>query len=186
MPPKVKDYQAMLKPVVEMFAKYAPITGEPLVVDNADTGSPTNIWLMIAWTMNDIRAIPTTTCGRHPPCFCGGCNSCIQRGIRLEGQPRTIVPGAVRALGEGHVSQACIYTRDTHRTYCHTLVVCMGIFRMMFQYWLCIRSSYRHTLVVCIGIVRIVRMIIQYWSCIRASYCHTLVVCMDTVRMIIQ
>jgi hypothetical protein len=101
MPPYVKDYQAFLQPIADMFAAHAPSEGEPLTVFNVARGQEEDINLVLAWNINDIRAVPSTTCGKSPPCYVGSCNMCAQQGIRLAGQPRTILPGAVRALEEG-------------------------------------------------------------------------------------
>jgi hypothetical protein len=100
MPPKVKDYQEMLKPVVEQFAKYAPgPTGEDMHVRDADTDSDRAMRLMLAKIINDIRAVPCGTCGKHPPCYVGSCNFCKQCGRRIHG--RTVLGGAVRGVGMG-------------------------------------------------------------------------------------
>jgi hypothetical protein len=106
MPPNVKDYQAFLKPIADMFAARAPLTGTPLDVDNVAKGIQEAISLMMAYDINDIRAVPCGTCGSSAPCYIGSCNMCVQQGIRLKGQPRTIVPGAVRALKQGAFTHA--------------------------------------------------------------------------------
>ena len=98
-PKKVKDYQAMFRPIVRMYAKHAP-GKSPLTVWNAYSGSEIQVWYVLAWTVNDIRALPLTTCGRHPPCYIGGCNYCIVGGQRHHG--RTVYPGAVRGLPMNH------------------------------------------------------------------------------------
>jgi len=119
MPPNVKDYQAFLKPIADMFAARAPLTGVPLEVYNAAKGQEDSISLMLAWSINDIRAVPSTTCGSNPPCYVGSCNMCVQQGIRLRGQQRTILPGAVRALGAGACTRAHVVCRM------HTLLWCV-------------------------------------------------------------
>ena len=77
MPPKVKDYQAMLKPVLEMLAKHAPESqeGTPYTVHSVATGGTEDVWFKLAWTVNDIRAVPGVTCGTAPPAFVGSCHS---------------------------------------------------------------------------------------------------------------
>ena len=77
MPPKVKDYQSMLLPVVEQLAKYIPgPTGEDLCVDDSDTGTNRPMRLVLAKIINDIRAVPCGTSGKHPPCYVCSCNFC--------------------------------------------------------------------------------------------------------------
>jgi hypothetical protein len=98
MPPKVQDYQSMLKPVVEMFAARNPDNETPLTVLSAATRKISQIYYMVAWTANDIRGVPNTTCGAHPPCFRGSCNMCEVTGIRPLKLNTTVLPGAVRAL----------------------------------------------------------------------------------------
>ena len=90
-PPKVQNYQAMLRPLVEMFARHQP--GKPPLLITREGFPVLKIWYMVAFNMADIRGLPTTTCGSSPPCFVGGCNWCHQPGIRVHG--RTIMPGAV-------------------------------------------------------------------------------------------
>lgn len=101
MPPKVKDYQAMLHPVVDMFAARAPCTGDPLDVWSAATDADQKLWAVCAWNINDIRAFPSTTCGTAPPAYVGSCNLCEQPGIRPRGMGTQVLPGAVRFLGQG-------------------------------------------------------------------------------------
>jgi hypothetical protein len=109
MPPKVKDYQQMLLPVVEQFAQYAPgPTGENLRVFDEDLGVHRDLRVMLAYIINDIRAIPSGTCGTHPPAYVGSCNFCKQAGRRIHS--RMVLGGAVRSLGVG----ICSYTTHLH------------------------------------------------------------------------
>jgi hypothetical protein len=106
MPPKVKDYQQMLLPIVEQLAKYAPgPTGEDLDVYDADTAADRALRLLLVSIMNDIRAVPCGTCGKHPPCYVGTCNFCKQCGRRVHG--RTVLGGAVRGVGAGTSYVSC-------------------------------------------------------------------------------
>ena len=100
MPPKVKDYQQMLLPVVEDFAKYAPgPDGEDLRVYDADTEEERDNRVVCAEIMNDIRGLPCGTCGAHPPAYVGSCNICKQGGRwKLN---RIVLGGAVRGVGTG-------------------------------------------------------------------------------------
>jgi hypothetical protein len=68
----------MFQPLVDMFAARQPETGEPHVTRNASTSEDIDVWYMIAWNNNDIRAVPILTCGSHPPAYIGGCNMCHQ------------------------------------------------------------------------------------------------------------
>ena len=97
-PPKVKDYQAMLQPVVEMFAEHAP-GAEPIDVFDAHLGERRNKWLVMAQNNNDIRGVPAATCGKAPPSLEGSCNNCEQKGVSH--RRTTVLPGVVRALPEG-------------------------------------------------------------------------------------
>jgi hypothetical protein len=124
MPPKVKDYQMMLLPVVEQFAKYAPgPTGEDLRLQDADTCTARALRLLLAILINDVRAVPNGTCGKHPPCYVGSCNWCKQTGRRVHG--RTVLGGAVRGVGNGtillssriHDTYVVLDTYGVHDTY---------------------------------------------------------------------
>ena len=122
LPPKVKDYKSFLRPVVEAFARHAP-GREPIRVHDASRGgAPAEVFVAIAWTVNDIRGVPTTTCGRQPPCYVGPCNMCQVVGMRPNKSPGSIiVPGAVQALGNGTHSHSY-----THRTNIRTPTVLQG------------------------------------------------------------
>ena len=98
MPPKVKNYENMLRPVVDQLAKHAP-GGEPIRVYNAATGEHEEWFLVLAFNMNDIRAVPIGTCGKNPPCITGSCNACDVCGQYH--RKTTVVPGAVRLLTPG-------------------------------------------------------------------------------------
>ena len=98
LPPHVKNYQNMLLPMVDMFARRAP-GEEPVEVFDAHTGEDANKWLVIASLANDIRGVPGATCGRHPPCKVGSCNFCHVEGVRH--RRTTVLPGSVRALPPG-------------------------------------------------------------------------------------
>ena len=108
MPPKVKDYQAMLQPVLDMIAEHAPDSewGTPCAVHSVATGATEDLWFKLAWTVNDIRAVPGVTCGTAPPAYVGSCNMCAQMGLRPHKLGTTVLPGAVRALGEGDEEDA--------------------------------------------------------------------------------
>ena len=76
LPPSIKGsmYQRRLRPVVKMFAKRRPGNGKPLTVYNAHTKKNVNVYFVLAAVVNDIRALPVGTCGRHPPCYIGTYN----------------------------------------------------------------------------------------------------------------
>ena len=97
MPPNVKNYQSMLQPVVDMFAKHAP-GAEPIEVYDAHQEKNDQKWVVLAWINNDIRGVPNATCGKAPPALVGSCNMCCQEGQRH--LRTTVLPGAVRALPE--------------------------------------------------------------------------------------
>ena len=75
MPPRVRNYQNMLRPVVDMFAQYAP-GKDPMVIFDASLGVEVTKWLVCAVLVNDIRGVPNATCGKSPPCLVGSCNMC--------------------------------------------------------------------------------------------------------------
>ena len=113
----------MLRPLVEMFAARAPHTGEPLRVPSASAdGTEVHIYLVVAWTANDIRAIPSTTCGASPPAYVGSCNMCEQKGVRPHGLNTTVIPGAVRALDPDDPETADLRTAyETEFKECHEI-----------------------------------------------------------------
>ena len=56
LPPKVKDYQQMLLPVVEQLEKYAPgPDGEDLNVWDADTETHRDVRVLMALVLNDMQ-----------------------------------------------------------------------------------------------------------------------------------
>ena len=131
MPPKVKDYQQMLLPVVEQFAKYQPgPQGEDLRVWDADTKTDLDGRLCVACILNDIRAIPCGTCGSHPPCYVGSCNMCKQGGRRADN--RTVLGGAVRGVGHG-----------MHHPFfgCRPFLWAPSLFRAVHPFWCAVRLS---------------------------------------------
>jgi hypothetical protein len=121
MPPYVKDYQAMLRPVVEQFAQYAPgPTGEDLRVWDADTETNRDLRVVNATACNDVRGLPCGTCGANPPAYVGSCNFCKQTGRRVHA--RTVLGGAVRAVGMGTIQRTtCVFvlphTRNARRAF---------------------------------------------------------------------
>jgi hypothetical protein len=100
LPPHVKNYQNMLLPMIEMFAKSAP-GKDPINVYDAHQGINRDIWTVIAWTTNDIRAVPNGTCGRHPPAIVGSCTYCCIKGHSVQ-KGTTVLVGAVGAVKRNH------------------------------------------------------------------------------------
>jgi hypothetical protein len=95
-PPHVKDYTAMLAPIADMLARHQP---GAVPIDVSDTNDlHAKAWYYLAVTVTDIRGCPAVSCGKSPPCYVGGCNSCEVCGIRPTGKGPTIMPGAVRAV----------------------------------------------------------------------------------------
>lgn len=95
LPPSVKDYTAMLRPIVAAFAKYRP-GQEPLELYDAAHATTVRVWLVMAVTVSDIRGMPAVTCGKSPPCKIGGCNACHAMAVA----GGRYYPGAVRALSK--------------------------------------------------------------------------------------
>lgn len=54
----------------------------------------------LKFSQNDIRGLPSTTCGRSPPSLVGGCNACCIRGVGKtdSGASAVVMPGAVMYL----------------------------------------------------------------------------------------
>jgi hypothetical protein len=96
-PPKVKNYNAMMRPIVDMLIDLEPrgvgITVGQLVMHVA-----------LAWILNDTRGVPSCCCGKQPPAFCGSCVRCVVQGQKHH--TATILPGAVRTLPMGHPLRA--------------------------------------------------------------------------------
>ena len=65
MPPKVRNYQNMFKPLVDMYRKLAP-DKEGIEVFDAALGKNVRKWLVCAWLTNDVRGVPNATCGKAP------------------------------------------------------------------------------------------------------------------------
>ena len=114
LPPNVKNYQNMLKPMVEMFAKSAP-GKEPIEVFDAHQGTNRKLWTVISWITNDIRGVPNGTCGRHPPSIIGSCNYCCIKGNHIK-PGGTVLVGAVGAVKRNHegISQAYFISYSWH------------------------------------------------------------------------
>lgn len=93
-PPRVKSYQDMLLPLVLNVAKFQP-GRETITVFDAYQKEERHISLIVAPLINDIRALPYCTCGKHPPCYVGSCNHCVQGGVWHR---RVTLPGLCRAL----------------------------------------------------------------------------------------
>ena len=111
MPPKVRNYQNMFKPLVDMYRKLAP-DKEGIEVFDAALGKNVRKWLVCAWLTNDVRGVPNATCGKAPPCLVGSCNMCTVGGhYHLA---TTVVPGAVWSLKPTHDGASRnIYTHNT-------------------------------------------------------------------------
>ena len=98
-PPKVRNYQAMFTPLAEQFGRLQP--GEDgLGVRLPDTDEAGQVHAMIAWFLNDIRGVPNTCMGKHPPCYVGSCVMCVARGV--QSGKGMVLPGAVRGLPDDH------------------------------------------------------------------------------------
>ena len=95
LPPKCKNYQNMLLPVVEQFSRHGP-GGDPIVVRHPTTGRDLKVFTVHAYNMNDVRGVPLATCGGHPPRKIGSCNRCDTGGQYHKST--TVIPGAVRHL----------------------------------------------------------------------------------------
>jgi hypothetical protein len=96
-PPKVKDYNAMMRPIVDMFIDLEP-RGPGIPVGNQA------IHVAVAWILNDTRGVPTCCCGKQAPAHCGSCVRCVVQGQTHH--TSTTLPGAVRTLPMGHELRA--------------------------------------------------------------------------------
>jgi hypothetical protein len=90
MPPKVRNYQAMLQPVVEQFKAHAPVTGEPIEVHNSASGEDQEVHVVMAAGVYDLRGFPGMVCGSTGPCYVGSCHFCDIEGVHAV---NTILPG---------------------------------------------------------------------------------------------
>jgi len=103
LPESIRDYNSMLRPIAEQLRKHRP-GGVPIRVRHPTTGAMIHLFLVLAYTVNDIRGVPGCTGGSHAPSIEGSCVICNVRGLRR--QNRTIVPSSVRALGKNHLLRA--------------------------------------------------------------------------------
>ena len=103
LPESIRDYNSMLRPIAEQLRKHRP-GGVPIRVRHPTTGAMIHLFLVLAYTVNDIRGVPGCTGGSHAPSIEGSCVVCNVRGLRR--QNRTIVPSSVRALGKHHPLRA--------------------------------------------------------------------------------
>ena len=92
-PPKIKDYNAMMRPIVDMFIDVGPGGAGARVGDKV-------IYLALAWILNDSRGVPSCCSGKQAPAFCGSCVLCVVQG--QQHHTTTILPGAVRLLPLNH------------------------------------------------------------------------------------
>ncbi len=131
MPPKVRSYQNMFKPLVDMYRKLAP-GKEGIEVFDAALGKDVRKWLVCAWLTNDVRGVPNATCGKAPPCLVGSCNMCTVGG-RYH-RATTVVPGAVWSLKPTHDGAA--RNAYTHNTHVHVFFMSMG--------WVVVHTTHVH------------------------------------------
>ena len=66
---------------------------------------------MVLYLQNDIRGLPSTTGGSHPPCLAGGCHYCEIEGFTVPGAKGTYMPGAVRFLHPDDPEKSDLETR---------------------------------------------------------------------------
>ena len=76
---------------------------------------------------NDIRGLPSTTCGSHPPCLTGGCHFCDIGGLTIPNAKGTYMPGAVRFLHPDDPKKD-----ELERRYFHTFIVCIYTFNVRY------------------------------------------------------
>jgi hypothetical protein len=69
-PPKVKNYNAMMRPIVDMLLDLAP-GGDGITVREKVSH------IVLAWILNDTRGVPDCCCGKQPPAFVGSCVRCV-------------------------------------------------------------------------------------------------------------
>lgn len=93
-PPRIKNHQAMFRPLVEQLARYQP-GRETVSVYDAFQEQVRQLSVVVAPLINDIRGLPHTTMGKAPPAYVGSCNYCMQGGFWHR---RVTLPGVCRAL----------------------------------------------------------------------------------------
>jgi|LakMenEpi03Aug12_release.lakeMendotaPanAssembly.Ray.scaffolds.fasta_scaffold94661_4 hypothetical protein len=76
LPPKVKDYNGLLRPVAEEFYNHRPNGGKPIRLLHPTKGTPVHLYVVLAWMVNDIRGQMYVTGGHSPPCYEGSCAMC--------------------------------------------------------------------------------------------------------------
>ena len=98
-PPHVRNYQAMFKPLVDMYAELHP-SGSGLRVWDVHQKRLRTIYVVLAWIINDIRGVPHSAAGSAPPCYVGSCVWCTVRGVRACKGGSIILPGTVTHLAQ--------------------------------------------------------------------------------------
>ena len=96
LPPHIKNYNNLLRPVAHLIHRHRPGGGVPITLRHPVSGTTIFLYVYLAYTVNDIRGVPGCTGGKHAPCIEGSCVRCKVRGLHR--QNRTIVPASVRAL----------------------------------------------------------------------------------------
>jgi hypothetical protein len=92
-PPHIKNYNAMMRPIVDMFVDLEP-RGRGIAVDDKV------IHVALAWILNDTRGVPSCCNGKQAPCLCGSCVKCYVQG--QSHHTSVVLPGAVRTLPIPH------------------------------------------------------------------------------------
>ena len=59
-PPKIKDYNAMMRPIVDMFIDVGPGGAGAPVGDQV-------VYLALAWILSDSRGVPSCCAGKQAP-----------------------------------------------------------------------------------------------------------------------
>ena len=97
MPPKCKNAQLYLEPIVEMFKKLGPAEDGFLVVSPI-TGLTETWYAMVAFDLNDMRGVSKGNCQVQAPAKKMACNDCAVTGYWIKCYHTTLYPSAVSFL----------------------------------------------------------------------------------------
>ena len=92
VPPKCKNTQLDLEPLVKMFATLKPGTSG-MRIRSPLSAEDEIWWAMIVCTINDMRGISKGNCQKQAPSKLMACNDCAIRGMNPKCYGTTLYPG---------------------------------------------------------------------------------------------
>ena len=97
IPPKCKNTQLYLEPLIKMFASLKP--GTPGFCVRSPLSGEDEIWhAMIVVTINDMRGISKGNCQMQAPAKVMACNDCVIRGMNPKCYGTTLYPGTFKHI----------------------------------------------------------------------------------------